>query len=54
MGPIKYFTDFYVITSSRRLHKMGLLGSIRYYIEMDLTRKNPSLKRYPKGVRKCL
>jgi len=44
MGKIRYFTDFYVITSSRRLEKMGLLGSIRYYIEMDLARKNPMLK----------
>ncbi len=41
IGSIRYFTDFYVITSSRRLEKMGLLGSIRYYIEMDLARKNP-------------
>jgi glycosyltransferase involved in cell wall biosynthesis len=45
LGLIKYFTDFYVITSSRRLHKMGLLGSIKYYIELDLTRKNPAFKQ---------
>jgi glycosyltransferase involved in cell wall biosynthesis len=45
MGPIKYFSDFYVITSARRLKKMGLLGSIKYYIEMDLTRKNPAFRR---------
>ncbi len=45
LGPIKYYSDFFVITSSRRLERMGLLGSIKYYIEMDLTRKNPSLQR---------
>ncbi|RMF89532.1 MAG: glycosyltransferase [Methanobacteriota archaeon] len=40
-GTIRYFPDLYVITSSRRLEKMGLLGSIRYYIEMDLARREP-------------
>lgn len=45
MGKIKYFSDFHVTTSSRRLEKMGLLGATRYYLEMDFTRKNPNLKR---------
>ncbi len=46
IGNTKYFRDLHVITSSRRLDRMGLLGAIKYYIEMDLTRKNPSLKGF--------
>jgi glycosyltransferase involved in cell wall biosynthesis len=42
---IRYFTDFYVITSSRRLDEMGLLGTIRYYLEMDLARRDPNISR---------
>jgi len=44
-GKTKYFTDFYVITSSRRLEGMGLLGTIRYYLEMDLATKNARIGR---------
>lgn len=44
-GKTKYFTDFYVITSSRRLERMGLLGTIRYYLEMDLATRNPGIGR---------
>ncbi len=40
---IRYFTDFYVVTSSRRLEEMGLLGTIRYYLEMDLARRDPKI-----------
>ncbi len=39
-GKTSFFTDFYVITSSRRLEEMGLLGTLRYYLEMDLTTRN--------------
>ncbi|RLI89307.1 MAG: hypothetical protein DRO62_01890 [Candidatus Altiarchaeales archaeon] len=45
MGKIRYFTDFYVITSSRRLDEMGLLGTIKYYLEMDLARRDPGIGR---------
>lgn len=44
-GETHYYTDFHVITSARRLDRMGLLGTLKYYIEMDLTRINPELKR---------
>lgn len=44
-GKTKYFTDFYVITSSRRLERMGLLGTIRYYLEMDLATKDARIGR---------
>ncbi len=43
LGKIRYFTDFYVITSSRRLEEMGLLGTIKYYLEMDLARRDPKI-----------
>ena len=42
-GKTRYFTDFYVITSSRRLDEMGLLGTLRYYFEMDLATRNRSI-----------
>ena len=45
LGKIRYFTDFYVITSSRRLDEMGLLGTIKYYLEMDLARRDPRIGR---------
>ncbi|MFQ6136283.1 MAG: glycosyltransferase [Candidatus Hydrothermarchaeales archaeon] len=44
LGKTRYFMDFLVITSPRRLEEMGLLGGVRYYIEMELVRRNPSLK----------
>jgi glycosyltransferase involved in cell wall biosynthesis len=44
-GETHYYTDFHVITSARRLDRMGLLGTLRYYIEMDLTRVNPELRK---------
>jgi len=43
LGKTRYFTDFYVITSSRRLERMGLLGTIRYYLEMDLATRDPRI-----------
>jgi len=46
MGKTRYFTDFYVITSSRRLDEMGLLGTLRYYFEMDLAMREPALKKF--------
>jgi len=45
IGVTHYYTDLYVVTSSRRLEEMGLLGTIRYYLEMELARMNPRLKR---------
>lgn len=43
LGKTKYFTDFYVVTSSRRLEEMGLLGTLRYYLEMDLATRDPKI-----------
>lgn len=31
----KYFTHFHVITSSRRLEKMGILGTLDYYCDIS-------------------
>ncbi|MFH0860319.1 MAG: glycosyltransferase [Candidatus Altiarchaeota archaeon] len=45
VGKTRYYTDFYVITSARRLEGLGLLGTLKYYLEMDLARMNPDLKR---------
>jgi glycosyltransferase involved in cell wall biosynthesis len=45
-GKVKYFTDFFVITSSRRLEEMGLLGTLRYYFEMDLAMRSSLLKEF--------
>lgn len=46
LGKTDYFTDFYVITSSRRLEKMGLLGTIRYYLDMDLATRDSRLSKF--------
>jgi len=43
VGKTRYFMDFFVITSPRRLDRMGLMGSVKYYVEMDMTRKSPVL-----------
>ncbi|NOZ77447.1 MAG: glycosyltransferase [Euryarchaeota archaeon] len=54
IGKTRYFGDFYVYTSARRLEKMGVLGTIKYYVEVDLVRKNPEFKnlmRYNDYVR---
>lgn len=45
IGKVRYFQDLYVVTSSRRLEDMGLLGTIRYYLEMDLATKDPQIGR---------
>ena len=45
IGQTRYFADFYVITSSRRLNDMGVLSTLRYYFEMDLARMRPDLKK---------
>ena len=45
-GRTNYFTEMKVITSSRRLSGMGLIGTLRYYFEMDLARIRPDLKKY--------
>lgn len=46
VGKTKYFTDFFVVTSSRRLEEMGLLGTLRYYFEMDLASRNQIIKKF--------
>ncbi len=45
IGVIHYYSDLHVVTSSRRLEKMGLLGALRYYFEMDLSRERPEFKK---------
>jgi glycosyltransferase involved in cell wall biosynthesis len=45
-GTIKYFSDFFVYTSARRLEKMGALGTIKYYTEVDQVRKSPEYKNF--------
>jgi len=32
-GKTKYFTNFYVVTSSRRLEEMGIIGTLDYYCD---------------------
>ncbi|VVB54427.1 Glycosyltransferase AglE [uncultured archaeon] len=44
IGETHYFTDLKVGTSARRIENMGMIGAIRYYFEMDLTRKRPDLR----------
>ena len=38
IGKTRYFNDVIVITSPRRLDGMGLLGTMYYYIQLDLGR----------------
>lgn len=45
-GKIRYFRDFFVITSSRRLEEMGILGTLQYYFELDLATRSPMLKKF--------
>ncbi len=44
LGKVRFFTDHYVVTSSRRLETMGVLGSLRYYFELDVSTRHPDLK----------
>lgn len=44
LGRVHFFTDHYVVTSSRRLETMGVLGSLRYYFELDVSTRHPDLK----------
>ena len=37
-GKIRYFSEVTVITSPRRLEKMGLLGTLYYYTQLDIGR----------------
>jgi glycosyltransferase involved in cell wall biosynthesis len=39
IGKTKFFSDKKVIVSSRKPEKMGLLGTLRYYFELDLVDK---------------
>jgi len=34
LGKTKYFTNFYAITSSRRLERLGILGTLDYYCDI--------------------
>lgn len=45
LGKVRYFKDFYVVTSSRRLEEMGLLGTLRYYLEMDLATRDKRIRK---------
>lgn len=44
MGKTCFFTDNFVITSPRRLDEMGLLFSLKYYFELELSTRYPNLK----------
>lgn len=43
MGKTIYFPDIFVYTSSRRLKKMGLVGTGIYYLKLDLKLRHPEL-----------
>jgi glycosyltransferase involved in cell wall biosynthesis len=43
MGKTMYFPDIFVYTSSRRLKKMGLVGTGIYYLKLDLKLRYPEL-----------
>lgn len=43
IGKTEYLSDKKVITSSRKLEQMGLLGTLRYYFELDLLENNINL-----------
>ncbi len=43
IGPAKYISGKKVITSARKLEKMGILATLRYYIELSL-HKNAQLE----------
>lgn len=40
VGSTKYITSKKVVTSARKLEKMGVLGTLRYYIELDLNKSS--------------
>jgi len=40
IGRTEYLSNKKVITSSRKLEQMGLLGTLRYYFELDLLENN--------------
>jgi len=44
IGKLRFFTDNFVITSSRRLEKMGLFSSVKYYFDLGLLTNHPNLK----------
>lgn len=43
IGKTEYLPQKKVITSSRKLEQLGLLGSLRYYFELDLMENNINL-----------
>lgn len=43
IGKTEYLSEKKVITSSRKLEQMGLLGTLRYYFELDLMENNINL-----------
>ncbi len=40
IGPTKYIAQKKVVTSARKLDKMGVLGTLRYYVELDLNKSS--------------
>lgn len=46
LGRTNYFTHFFVVTSSRRLEKMGALGTLDYYC--DISRKWSGVTNFSK------
>ncbi|MFQ5891970.1 MAG: glycosyltransferase [Candidatus Methanofastidiosia archaeon] len=48
LGKIRYFREFYVFTSSRRLEGMGVLGTLNYYMKMGLLKDFPEFERFLK------
>ncbi len=54
IGKIEYLSDVKVVTSSRKLERMGLLGTLRYYFELNLIENNINstlTKSLPKTLR---
>ncbi|MFQ6087786.1 MAG: glycosyltransferase [Candidatus Methanofastidiosia archaeon] len=49
LGKIRYFREFYVYTSSRRLEGMGILGTLNYYMKMGLLMDFPEFERFLKA-----
>ncbi len=43
VGKTEYLSDKKIITSSRKLEQMGLLGTLRYFFELELSENNINL-----------
>lgn len=44
IGKTEYSSEVKVVTSSRKLERMGLLGTLRYYFELNLIENNIDLR----------